>query len=125
MIQVYILAGAVALGGYMGWRVTSWAYDADYKAQVEEVVKKHDADVKESERIIRASLAAEQKTKIVYRTIKEKAHETTDRDCFDADAIELWNNAGSSADAPETRKPTDGMRKAAEALKRKIKSNSD
>ncbi|MCK5226511.1 MAG: hypothetical protein KAQ89_07305 [Planctomycetes bacterium] len=124
MIQVYILAGAVALGGYMGWRVTTWAYDADYKAQVEEVVKKHDADVKESERIIRASLASEQKTKIVYRTIKEKAHATVDTDCFDADAVRVWNESHSQANATEAGKPADGMRKAADAIKRKIKGDT-
>ena len=117
----YVLAATLALGAFGGWRVTTWAYDADYKAQVEDMAKKHDADVKASEGIIRASLEKNQKTQIIYRTIKEKANATTNNNCLDGAALKLWREATTRANAPEADKPDDSVRSTSDAIKRRIK----
>ena len=120
-----IWAVLFALGLFVGWRVTSWAYDADYKSEVERVVKEHDAKVIESGRIIRASLENSQKTKIVYRTIKEKANATTASNCFNDTDFELWNDAATSTDTPKAGKPDDRLRSTASAIRKRLKIGTD
>ena len=121
----YVLAATLALGAFGGWRVTTWAYDADYKAQVEDMAKKHDADVKASEGIIRASLEKNQQTKIVYRTIREKAHATSTNTCLDSASVKLWREATTRANTTEADKPDDTVRSTTDAIKRRVKSSLD
>ncbi|MFQ5335164.1 MAG: hypothetical protein ACE5DN_03720 [Flavobacteriales bacterium] len=119
-MMVYLLAGALALGAYGGWRITTWAYDADYKAQVEEVSKEYESKRIASEKIIRESLQKEQKTRIVYRTIKEKAHEVDTNTCLDANGVRIWNEASTKANNTEAGKPVAGVREATDIVRREL-----
>jgi len=123
-MMVYVLVAAIALGGFFGWRITSWAYDADYKTQVEQVASDYEAKRKASEAQIRAQLSREQKTRIVYRTIKEAANEITVNECLDDHALSVWNKATASANAPEANQSDGPLRAAAHALGRKIKGGA-
>ena len=122
-LQVWAILLAVGFAG--GWRVTSWAYDASYKAEVEQGIAEHTDKTKESERIIRESLLANQKTKIIYRTIKEKADAITITTCLDDDGYSLHRETTTEANATKAGKPADSMSTAADALRERLKSRPD
>lgn len=97
--KVFMIA-AVFLGGLAtGWQIHGWKTDAGIARSTKTQIKTATALGNESKPIIEKKVAEEQKTQIVYRTIREKIYEKNDTGiCFDAESLKLWNDAIAGAD---------------------------
>lgn len=98
--KVIMIAGVFLAGFGMGWQIHGWKTDANLANDLNTQINQATALQRESVPIIEQKIAAEQQTKIVYRTIKEKIYEKEDtRICFDAESLSLWNNAIAGTDS--------------------------
>jgi len=121
-IVAIISFGAGAASAFI---LTDWWNNIGFAHQVKEQADKFRQKQTAAEEILREQLAEARKTKIVYRTIREKAHEiTTFSPCLDTIQHGLWNEATASANATEADSPDGAVRAAADAIKAKLTGSS-
>ena len=110
-------------GAVSSFFITDWWNGISYSSAVADAVKDQKAKQAKSESILRAQLAKKQKVRIKYRTIRSKADEIhVYSPCLNAVQHKLWNEATTAAKSTEADKPNGTMRKAADAIKNRIKS---
>lgn len=88
-----------------GWTVHRWKVDASANNQVNKDLKAADGIAKEGDVIIGAKQEAEQKERVVYRTIYKEINDANNNNiCFTSDSLQLWNKSIAGAD-PVRAKP--------------------
>lgn len=97
--KAFLILSVFLSGFYAGWQIHGWKKDAGQARSTKTQIKTATALANESKPIIEKKVAEEQKTQIVYRTIREKIYEKNDTGiCFDAESLKLWNDAIAGAD---------------------------
>jgi len=121
MIVALLSFSAGAAGSFF---ITDWWNGISYSSAVKSAVKEQKDKQAKSESILKAQLAEAQKTHIKYRTIRSKANEIhVFSPCLNDTQHKLWNEATAAANGSETSEPNGTMRKAADAIKDRIKSS--
>lgn len=87
--------GVILAAFLAGWTINGWRYDSRLKTEAEKNIALMGKYQDEQKNAAKRAQETEQKTRIVYRTIKEGIPNVTDhRICFaDSHALSLWNRA--------------------------------
>ena len=122
-LTMIIALASFAAGAAGSFFITDWWNGVSYSSAVADAVKEQKAKQTASESILKAQLAEARKTHIKYRTIRSKANEIhVFSPCLNDTQHRLWNEATAAANSTEADKPNGTMRKAANAIKDRIKS---
>ena len=110
VLAVVIASGlSFGVGHHYGVKHTTDEFKAAEAQQLADSVVQRDAYIANLAEMARLKAEAEQKRRVVYRTIKEKVYvETTGKQCLGLGAVRLWNEAlagkdvlpGASGDSP-------------------------
>jgi len=127
MLQIGLVVALLsfAAGAASSFLITDWWNGISYSSAVSKEVDKLKKKQVASESILKAQLAEARKTHIKYRTIRSKANEIhVFSPCLSDAQFRLWNEASRAANSTETDKPDGAVRKAADAIKTRIKSST-
>ena len=127
MLQIGVVVALLsfAAGAASSFLITDWWNGISYSSAVSKEVDKLKKKQIASESILKAQLAEARKTHIKYRTIRSKANEIhVFSPCLSDAQFRLWNEASRAANSTETDKPDGAVRKAADAIKARIKSSA-
>jgi len=126
MLQIGLVIALLsfAAGAASSYLITDWWDGISYSSAVSDAVKEQQKKQLASEAILKAQLAEARKTHIKYRTIRSKANEIhVFSPCLSDAQFRLWNEATAEANSTEADKPDGAVRKAADAIKDRIKSS--
>lgn len=107
LAYVLLLLAGVGFGYVQGLSRESDRRDAQELKQTRAGIKAADTESTRREAVGAAREVVRERIRVVYRTIREKAHETpVNADCgLDADGLRLWNAANAGAAAPVSGEP--------------------